>query len=209
MLLNLLPKPLDVLRRSITQRLPNVPPRPLAQLALRLGAPDTDTLGERQRALALNRLLHVPHALRDNLARRAALQPARQDVPPRGARGHLEPEVARAVDELEHRVRRVVARAVAELVYARVAARALRVARRERLEDLGREGGLEEEACGFFPRGVRAFLAQCDDLREAKRARSPCLVTLTDERGARRGPFRRDVRYHGLLGVWSSPVHVE
>ena len=207
MLLNLLPKPLDVLRRSITQRLPNVPPRPLAQLALRLGAPST--LGERQRALALNRLLQVPHALRDQLARRAALQPARQDVPPRGARGHLEPEVARAVDELEHRVRRVVTRAVAELVYARVAARALRVACRERLEDLGREGGLEEEACRFFPRGVRAFLAQCDDLCEAMRVRSPFLVSLTDERGARRGPSRRDVRYHGPLGVWSLPVHVE
>ena len=163
--LNLFPKPFHVLRRSITQRLSKIPPRPLAQLAFTLTstptrlAPTRATLGKRKRVLTLNRLLHIPHALADQLARRPALEPARQDVPPRGARGHLEPQIARAVDELEHRVRRVVPRAVAELMYARVTAWALRVARRERLEDLGREGGLEEEACGFFPRGVRAFLS--------------------------------------------------
>lgn len=56
-------------------------------------------------------------------------------------------------------MRRIVAWTVTELVYARVATRALRVARRERFEDFGGEGGLEEEARGFFPGWVRAFLS--------------------------------------------------
>lgn len=159
--LNFSRKPLDVLRRSITQRLSNVPPRPLAQRALA-------TLSER--ALVLNRLLDVPRALPDQLPRRPVLQPGRKDVPTRGARGHLEPEVARAVDELEHGVRRVVARAVAELVYARVAAGALRVARRERFENFRGQGRLEEEARGFFPGRVRAFFPQCDDLAVVPRS---------------------------------------
>ena len=186
--LNLFPKSFHVLRGSITQRLSKVPPRALAQLAaapthaLARLARTRATLGKRQRVLTLDRLPHVPHALADQLARRPALQPARQHVPPRGARGHLEPQVARAVDELEHRVRRVVARAVAELVYARVAAWALRVARSERLEDLGRERGLEEEACGFFPRGVRAFLPQRDDLARQS-VHGATLASLIDARG--------------------------
>jgi len=148
--LNLFRKPLDVLRRPITQHLSNVPPRPLAQLTLASALT--------KRALALDRPFNIPRALPDELARRPVLQPRRKDVPTGGARGHLEAQVAGAVDELEHGVRRIVARAVAELVYARVAARAVRVARRERFEDFGREGGLEEEARGFFPGWVRPFL---------------------------------------------------
>lgn len=52
---------------------------------------------------------------------------------------------------------RIVPRAVSELVYARVAARTVCVARREGFEEFGREGGLEEERAGFLPGRVRAF----------------------------------------------------
>ena len=159
--LNLFPKSFGVLPGPITQRLSNVPPRALPQLTRTLGPASTTTLGtdltKRAPALALNRLLHITYALPDDLARRPVLQPSTKDVPPRGARGHLKSEVPRAIDELEHRVRRIVSRAMAELVYARVAARALRVARREGVEELGRQGGLEEETRGLFPGWERAL----------------------------------------------------
>jgi hypothetical protein len=157
--LNLFPKSFDVLPGPITERLSEIPPRALPQLTRTLGSASTLAINLTKRALvlALNRLLHIPHTVSDDLARRPVLQPSTKDIPPRGARGHLESEVPRAVDELEHRVRRIVARAMAELVYARVAARALRVARREGVEELGCQGGLEEEARGFFPGWERAF----------------------------------------------------
>jgi len=44
---------------------------------------------------------------------------------------------------------------MSELVYARVPSRALRVARREGIEEFGCEGALEEEGGGLFPGGVR------------------------------------------------------
>lgn len=55
-------------------------------------------------------------------------------------------------------MRRVVPRAASELVYARVAARTVCVARREGFEEFGREGGFEEKRGGFLPGGVRALL---------------------------------------------------
>jgi hypothetical protein len=61
-------------------------------------------------------------------------------------------------------VRRVVALALAKLVYARVAARAVGVARCEGVEDFGRQGGLEKEGGGFLPGWVRAAFTQRDDL---------------------------------------------
>jgi hypothetical protein len=64
-------------------------------------------------------------------------QPARKDVPSRSARRHLKLEVARTVDELEHRVGRVVARTMAELVDARVAAWTGCVAGCEGAEEFG------------------------------------------------------------------------
>jgi hypothetical protein len=137
MLLNLFSKPPNVLPRPIPQRLFKVPPRPLPQLlavAVALPAAAATALGERALTFPHDRLVDVAHALPYERARGLGAQPGREDVPPGSARGHLEAEVARAVDELEHRVRRVVALAVAELVYARVAARALCVARCERLE---------------------------------------------------------------------------
>ena len=97
-------------------------------------------------------------------AGRLALQPAREHVPPGRARSHLELEVARAVDELEHRVRRIVPLPVAELVDARVPAWPRGVARSERLEDFGREGGLQQESRGLLKGGVRALLTERDDL---------------------------------------------
>jgi len=185
--LNLSPEPLHVLRRPISQRLSKVPPRALAQLALLTTATTTTTtsssftitavaaLSKRKRALALDGLLdpplmlmlmHTPHddALPDQRARRARAEPAREDVPARGARGHLEAQVPWAVDELDDRVRRVVPLPVPVLVHARVPAGALRVARRERREDFGRERGLEQEGRGFLPRRVCAAFAQRDDL---------------------------------------------
>ena len=164
MFLNLPLKLLDVLRGPIAQSLSDVPPRPLAQLALLLLA---------QRALALHSLADILYTLPNQRARGPRprlgldLQPAGEDVPPGRARGHLELEVARPIDELEHRVRRVVAWAVAELVDARVPAWAVGVARRERAEDFGSEGlggRREEESGGFLPGGVRAFLSERDDL---------------------------------------------
>jgi hypothetical protein len=154
MLLNFIPKPLDVLRRSITQRLSKIPPCPLAQLALTaLG------LTKRKLTLALNSLLNILHAhIHQRPRRRARLDEAGgKHVPPRRARRHLELEIPRSVDELQHRVRRIVPRAVSELVYARVAARTVCVARREGFEEFGREGGLEEERGGFLPGRVRAL----------------------------------------------------
>ena len=127
-----------------------VPSRPWAQLA--------SLLPLAERALAHDRVLDVPHAVLDERAGGLALQPARQYVPPGCAGGHLELEIARAVDELEHRVRRIVPLPVAELVDARVAARARGIARGERLEDLGRERGLQEETCGLFESGMCALL---------------------------------------------------
>ena len=120
-----------------------------------------------ERTLALDRLLYFLSATDttlDQRARRTSLEPAREDVPPRGARRHLELQVSRPVDELEHRVRRIVALPMSELVYARVAARSVRVARRERLEHFGQERGCEEEGAGFLPGRVAAALAQSDDL---------------------------------------------
>jgi hypothetical protein len=135
MLLNLFSKPPHVFPRPVPQRLFKVPPRPLPQLAVAVAvALPATALGERALTFPHDRLVDVAHALPYERARGLGAQPGREDVPPCGARGHLEAEVARAVDELEHRVRRVVALAVAELVYARVAARALCVARCERLE---------------------------------------------------------------------------
>jgi len=153
----------------------DVPPRALAQLA---ASPATTpasaspssfsaTPAAASLSLALTPdhlvdILLAAHApLLDERTRRALRRPkpGREDVPARGARGHLEAHVARAVDELEHRVRRVVARAPAKLVYARVAARALRVARRERLEELGRERGLQQQGGRFLPGWVRAALS--------------------------------------------------
>ena len=158
--LNFLPKPLDILRRSISQRLSNIPPRALAQLTLTLAL---FLLARCKCALALtlDRLAHIPHRalVLDQRARRLRLEPAREDVPPRRARSHLEPEVARPINELEHRVRRVVARAVAKLVHARVAALAMCVARRERVEYFGCERGLQEEARGFLPGWMRALFS--------------------------------------------------
>ena len=157
MLLDLIPKSFDVLVGPIAQCLLEIPSRPRAQLA--------PLLPLAKRALAPHRGADVvPHAVLDHRAGRLAPQPAREHVPPGGARGHLELEVARAVDELEHRVRRVVPRAVAELVDARVTPRTPGVARRERFEDFGREGGLQQEARGLFPGGVRALLPERDDL---------------------------------------------
>jgi hypothetical protein len=54
-------------------------------------------------------------------------------------------------------VGRIVPRAVSESVYARVAARTVCVACREGFEELGCEGGLEEERGRFLPGRVRAF----------------------------------------------------
>jgi hypothetical protein len=151
----------------------DVPPRALAQLAASPATISTSTStstfsatpAAASLALAPDHLVDIPlaaHApLLDERARRALRgpKPGREDVPARGARGHLEAHVARAIDELEHRVRRVVARAPAKLVYARVAARALRVARRERLEELGRERGLQQQGGRFLPGWVRAALS--------------------------------------------------
>jgi len=155
-LLDLITKSFDVLFGPIAQSLLEVPPRPLAQRASFL------TLAER--ALALHRVADVPYAVLDERAGGLVLQSVREHVPTGRARGHLELEVARAVDELEHRMRRIVTRPVAELVDARVPARARGVACCERLEDLGRERGLQEETCGLFKGGVRALLPQRDDL---------------------------------------------
>lgn len=162
-LLNLFTKPLHVLRRPISQRLSKVPSRPLAQLTLLAAAAATAAT---KRLLALDGLLDAIHddALLDQRARRTRLEPAGEDVPAGGAGGHLELEVLRAVDELEHRVRRVVPLPASVLVDAGVPARTVRVARRERLEDLGRERGLEEEGGGLLPRRVRAAFPQGDDL---------------------------------------------
>ena len=175
MLLNLITKPLDVLRRSIPQRLSKIPPRPQTQLALALISTSTLTLTltpKRTQPLALNRLLNTLHARLNQRPRPLAPlppgtrleEPRGKHVPARGARGHLKLEVARPVDELEHGVRRVVPRTASELVYARVAARTPRVARREGLEELGRERRFEQEGGGPFPGWVRAFLPQRDDL---------------------------------------------
>ena len=173
--LNLSPEPLHVLLGPISQRLSKVPPRELAQLALPTSHTITAAHTKRKRALALDGLLDpplitIPHgddALPDQRARRTRLEPAGEDVPARSARGHLEPEVLRPVDELDDRVRRVVPLPVSVLVDARVTPRTLRVARRERLEDFGRERGLEQERRGLLPGWVRAAFAQCDDLRVA------------------------------------------
>ena len=163
--MNLITKPLHVLRRSITQRLSKIPARPLTQLAPAAPAAPIIITIKRAHALVLNRLLNILHARLDQRTRpllrllppRRLLDPRRKHVPARGARGHLELEIARPVDELEHGVGRIVPRAVSELVYARVAARTVRVARREGFEELGREGGFEEECGRFLPGWVRAF----------------------------------------------------
>lgn len=52
---------------------------------------------------------------------------------------------------------RIVPRAMSELVYARVAARTVGVARREGFEEFGCERGLEEECGRFLPGWMRAF----------------------------------------------------
>jgi hypothetical protein len=157
-------KPLDVLCGPITQRFSDVPSRPLAQLAV---------LPFIERALALYRLADIRYALLDQRARgpEPGLSPlhhppARKDIPPRSARGHLKLEVARTIDELEHRMRRIVAWAIAKFVDARVAAWTGCVARCERGEEFGCEGGRGEESCGFFPGGVCAFLTERDDLNK-------------------------------------------
>lgn len=135
MLLDLISKSFDVLLGPIAKCLLEIPSRPLAQL--------TSLLPLAKRALALHRIADiVPHAVLNHRAGRLALQPGREHVPPCRARSHLELEVARAVDELEHRVRRIVPLPVAELVDTRISARTRGVALRERFEDLGREGGL-------------------------------------------------------------------
>lgn len=158
MFLNLFAEPLHVLRRPISQRFSNVPSRALAQLALPLAALTT----ERALALALDGLLDAlplirDDALPDQRPRRSRLEPIGEDVPAGSARGHLELQILRTVDELENRVRRVVPLPASVLVDAGVPARTERVARRERLEDFGRERGLlEEEGRGFLPRWVRA-----------------------------------------------------
>lgn len=162
MSLNLFTKPLDVFRGPIPQYLSNVPPRALAQLTPLALALTLTALTPR--ALALDRLLDVPHALLHKRARRLRLKPAREHIPPRSARRHLKLDVPRAIDELEHRMRRIVPRTMSKLVYARVAAGPLRVARRERVKDFGHERGPQEEACCFFPRWVRALFAERDDL---------------------------------------------
>jgi len=183
--LDLSPEPRHVLRRPISQCLSKVPPRALAQLALLTTTTTSSSfititavaaLSKRKRALALDGLLDpplmlmlmlTPHdddALPDQRARRARLEPTGKDVPARGARGHLEAQVPWPVDELDDRVRRVVPLPVPVLVHARVPAGALRVARRERREDFGRERGLEQEGRGFLPRRVCAAFAQRDDL---------------------------------------------
>jgi len=168
--LNLFTKPLHVLRRPISQRLLNVPPRELAEITRLAAAAFTIAAALTDPTLALDGLLadNLPpihdDALLDQRARRTRLEPAGEDVPTGSARGHLELEVLRAVDELEHRVRRVVPLPASVLVDARVPARTPRVARRERLEDFGRERGLEEERRGFLPRWVRAAFPQGDDL---------------------------------------------
>lgn len=155
MLLNFIPKPLDVLRRSITQCLSKIPPCPLTQLAFALTFTFTFALGltptpnhtKRNFPLTLNSLSNIFHAHLHKPTRRLPRldKPRRKHVPARGARRHLKLEIARSVDELQDRVRRIVPRAVSEFVYARVAARTVCVARRERFEDLGCEGGLEQE----------------------------------------------------------------
>ena len=181
--LNLSPEALHVLGRPISQSLLKVPSRALAQLTLlassiMITAHTTTTTSSRKRrkrnrALALDRLrdpplaLHGDDALPDQRARRTRLEPSREDVPPGGARGHLEPEVLRPVDELDDRVRRVVPLPPSVLVDARVPARTRRVARRQRLEHFGRERGSEEEGGRFLPRRVRAAFPQRDDLLRA------------------------------------------
>jgi hypothetical protein len=159
MLMNLISKPLHVLRRSITQRLSKIPPCRQTQLSLAL------TITKRTHTLALDRpfdfLLHAPLHKRTRTRRRlgpaATLEPRRKHVPARGARCHLKLDVPRAVDEFQHGVRRIVPRAAPELVYARVAARTVCVTRREGFEEFGREGGLQEERGGFLPGWVCAF----------------------------------------------------
>ena len=151
MLLDLISKSFHVLRGPIAQCLLEIPSRSFAQLA--------SLLPLAERALAHHRVLDVPHAVLDERAGGLGFQPAREHVPPGCARGHLELEVARPVDELEHRVRRIVPLSVAELVDARIPARARGIARGERLEDLGRERGLQEETCGLFEGGVCALLS--------------------------------------------------
>jgi hypothetical protein len=127
-----------------------IPSRSVAQLASLL------TLAER--TLTHHCIADVPHTVLDERAGGLALQSFREHVPPGCASGHLELEVARAVDELEHRVRRIVPLPVAELVDARIPARTRGIARGERLENLGREGGLQEETCGLFESGVCTLL---------------------------------------------------
>jgi hypothetical protein len=98
MLMNFIPKPLDVLRRSITQRLSKIPPCPLTQLALTAFA-----LGPTKRKLTLSfkRLFNIFYArLNQRTRRRPRLdKPRRKHVPARSTRCHLELEVSRSVDE--------------------------------------------------------------------------------------------------------------
>lgn len=173
--LDLSSEALHVLLRPISQCPLKVQSRALAQLTLLASSTITAlTRSKRKRSLALA-LDGLPDpaltlhgdALPDQRARRTRLEPSREDVPPGGARGHLEPEVLRPVDELDDRVRRVVPLPPSVLVDARVPARTRGVARRQRLEYLGRERGLEEEGGRFLPRWVRAAFPQRDDLLRA------------------------------------------
>ena len=149
-LLDLIPKSFNVLCGPIAQCLLEIPSCPVAQLA--------SLLPLAKCALTYHCVADVPYAVLDERASGLALEPFREHVPPGCASGHLELEVAWAVDELEHRVRRIVPRPVAELVDARIPTRTRSITRGERLENLGGEGGLQEEACGFFEGGMRALL---------------------------------------------------